>query len=487
MRRLVYVLVSGVLWTHPAGAQAPSVPQAPASAEEHPPPVLPPTRSTMIFKELSSTLEMISSQSGRAVVQIFARGYTTNDESSNTDTLLTSQRSSGSGVVLTPDGFILTNAHVVKGARNLRVDLPHPPVTDVQRHSEKFAARSIPARVIGVDRQTDLAVIKIDRENLPYLEFGDSNSLKQGQLVLALGNPLGLENSVSLGIVSAVARQLKPDDPVSYIQTDAPINPGNSGGPLIDADGRVVGINTLILTQSGGSEGIGFAIPSNLASRIFRQLKTIGHVHRLQFGLVVQSITPAMADGLSLQRDQGVIVSDVEPGGPAAKAGIQTDDIIVAMDGKPLQSASQLDSGIYRQTPGDKISLQILRGEQMLDIKVAPEEKSEQFDALADLMDPAANVIPQLGIVGLDVTKAVLQLLPDLRRPAGVVVAAHIASSPYSGPTLETGDVIYAMNRRVVSTVAGLRGMLDRLKAGDAVVLLVEREGKLIYVPLELE
>ena len=339
-----------------------------------------------------------------------------------------------------------------------------------------------------MDRQTDLAVIKIDRENLPYLEFGDSNSLKQGQLVLALGNPLGLENSVSLGVVSAVARQLKPDDPVSYIQTDAPINPGNSGGPLIDADGRVVGINTLILTQSGGSEGIGFAIPSNLASRIFRQLKTIGHVHRLQLGLVVQTITPAMADGLSLQRDRGVIVSDVEPEGPAAKAGIQTDDVIVAMNGKPLESASATGfRRIIGRPRARRFRLQILRGEQTLEIRVAPEEKSEQFDALADLMDPAVNVIPQLGIVGLDVTKAVLQLLPDLRRPSGVVVAAHVASSPYSGPTLETGDVIYAMNRRVVSTVAGLRAMLDRLKPGDAVVLLVEREGKLIYVSLELE
>lgn len=292
---------------------------------------------------------------------------------------------------------------------------------------------------------------------------------------------------MSPGIVSAVARQLKPDDPVSYIQTDAPINPGNGGGPLIDADGRVVSINTLILTQSGGSEGIGFAIPSNLASRIFRQLKTIGHLHRLPFGLVVQSITPSMADGLSLQRDQGVIVSDVEPGGPAAQAGIQTDDIILAMNGKLLESAPQLDSGIYRQTSGETISLQILRGEQVLDLKVSPEEKSEQFDALADLMDPAANVTPQLGFVGLDVTKAVLQLVPDLRRPAGVVVAAHIATRSYSGPTLETGDVIYAMNRGVVSTVSGLRGMLDRLKAGGAVVLLVEREGKLTYVPLELE
>src|SRR5277367_6092713 len=172
MRQLVCFFLFGLLLTIPAGAQAQIAQEAPRNVEEHPLPVVPPARSTMIFRELSNTLEMISSQSGRAVVQIFARGYTTNDDSTNTDTLLTSQRSSGSGVVLTPDGFILTNAHVVKGARNLRVELPHPLVTESEAHSEKLAGRSIPARVVGVDRQTDLAVIKIDRENLPYLEFG---------------------------------------------------------------------------------------------------------------------------------------------------------------------------------------------------------------------------------------------------------------------------------------------------------------------------
>ncbi len=447
----------------------------------------PPARSTEILRTLSGTLESIASQSGRAVVQIFARGYAANEDSSNSDTLLTAQRSSGSGVLLTPDGYILTNAHVVKGARNLRVELSQYLVAEAQERHEKYAGRSIPARVIGVDRETDLAVIKIDRKDLPYLEFGDSDAVKQGEIVLALGNPLGLENSVSFGVVSSVSRQLKPDDPMSYIQTDAPINPGNSGGPLINAEGRVVGINTFILTQSGGSEGIGFAIPSAVASNIYQQVKSIGHVHRAHLGLVAQTINGQMADGLALQRERGVIVSDVTPGGPAAKAGILPDDILVALNGKPLDTARQLEVSIYKQPPGKTVTLRVLRGERQIDVEVAAEEQTEQFDALADLMDPATNVVPQLGIVGLDLSAEVHKMLPDLRRPDGVVVAAHVSSSPYSGPGLESGDVIYSVNRRLVENVAELRKSLDGMKSGDAVVLQIEREGRLRYLALELE
>ncbi len=449
--------------------------------------VKPPPRSTEILRSLSLTLESISSQAGRAVVQIFARGYAASEDPANSDTLLTAQRSSGSGVLMTPDGYILTNAHVVKGARNLRVELSQYLVAEAQERHEKYAGRSIPAHVIGVDRETDLAVIKIDRNDLPFLEFGDSDKLKQGEIVLALGNPLGLENSVSFGVVSAVARQLKPDDPMNYIQTDAPINPGNSGGPLVNAEGRVVGINTFILTQSGGSEGIGFAIPSAVASNIYQQIRTIGHVHRAHLGLVVQTITAQMADGLALQREHGVIVSDVAPEGPAAKAGILPDDILVALNGKPLDNARQLEVSIYKQPPGKKVTLRVLRGERQIDVEVAAEEQAEQFDALADLMDPATNVVPQLGIVGLDLTAEVHKMLPDLQRPAGVVVAAHVASTPYSGPGLESGDVIYSVNRRVVENVAELRKMLDGMKSGDAVVLQVERDGRLRYLALELE
>ena len=187
--------------------------------------------------------------------------------------------------------------------------------------------RPMAGKVIGIDRDSDLAVVKIDKNNLPFLTFGNSDELRQGQIVLALGNPLGLDNSVSMGVVSAVSRQIKGDDPMVYIQTDAPINPGNSGGPLLDADGQVVGINTLIFSQSGGSEGIGFAIPSDIAQEVYTQLKANGHVHRAQLGLVGQTITPDMAEGLSLETDHGIVISDLEPDGPAARAGVQAEDV----------------------------------------------------------------------------------------------------------------------------------------------------------------
>lgn len=214
-------------------------------------PVTPNLQKTDVLRELSASFEEISSRAGRAVVQIFARSYVANDDTANGGELLTAQNSSGSGIILSPDGYILTNSHVVKGAHTLRVQLNVRTAADLAERGYHGVNRSLPATLVGIDRETDLAVIKIDQKDLPYLEFGDSNTLKQGQLVLALGNPLGLDNSVSLGVVSAVSRQLKPDDAMAYIQTDAPINPGNSGGPLVDADGHVVGINTFILSQSG--------------------------------------------------------------------------------------------------------------------------------------------------------------------------------------------------------------------------------------------
>jgi serine protease Do len=312
--------------------------------------------------------------------------------------------------------------------------------------------------------------------------------LKQGEIVLALGNPLGLDNSVSLGVVSAVARQVKPDDAMVYIQTDAPINPGNSGGPLVDSEGRVVGINTFILTQSGGSEGIGFAIPSNIAREVYAQLKSQGHVHRAQLGITGETITPAMAEGLELDTDHGVIVSDLESNGPAERAGIQVDDIIIALNNKRITAKHELEAYVFRTRPGTKVMLRVQRGDGQLDLPVITEEEAgEELDALADLVDPVKNVVPELGIVGLDITKAVHELMPDLRRPEGVVVAARKANTPYTGPVLQTGDVIYAVNHRVIGNVAELRETLSRMKSGQAAVLTVEREEHLIYVPIELD
>ena len=297
-----------------------------------------------ILKQLSASLEDVTQQSGRAVVQIFVRSYVTGDGQTSNGELLTAQNSSGSGIIMTPDGYILTNAHVVKGAHSLKVQLNTEIDAEAHKNSDRSFSRALTGTLIGTDRDTDLAVVKIDKQNLPFLSFGNSDELKQGQIVLALGNPLGLDNSVSMGVVSAVARQVKSDDPMVYIQTDAPINPGNSGGPLLDTNGKVIGLNTFILTQSGGSEGIGFAIPSNIAAQVYSQLKSKGHVHRAQLGLSAQTITPEMAEGLSLETDHGVVVSDVQPEGAAAHGGLEPDDIITRIDDHPVTTLSQLEA-----------------------------------------------------------------------------------------------------------------------------------------------
>jgi serine protease Do len=451
-------------------------------------PATPNPQKMNVLRELSGSFEEISQRCGRAVVQIFARTYVAPDESDASGALLTAENSSGSGILMSPDGYILTNAHVVKNAHTLKVQLNVRAEMEARELGDRTMNRPIAATLVGIDRDSDLAVIKIDKKNLPYLPFGDSHELKQGQIVLALGNPLGLDNSVSLGVVSAVARQVKPDDAMVYIQTDAPINPGNSGGPLVDSEGRVVGINTFILTQSGGSEGIGFAIPSNIARDVYTQIKLQGHVHRAHLGITAETITPAMVEGLDLETDHGVIVSDVESGGPAEHAGIQADDIIIALNNKRMMTKHQLEANIFRIRPGTTVILRVQRGEGQLDLPVIAEEQSgEELDALADAVDPVKNVVPQLGIVGLDITKAVHELMPDLRRPAGVVVAARKANTPYSGPLLETGDVIYAVNHRIVGNVAQLRETMSDLKSGQAAVLTIEREQHLIYVPIELD
>lgn len=479
-RKFLFVLS---LVAYPLWSQQTSAPQV-----EHGP-VIPSPQKTDVLKQFSASFEEISQRSGRAVVQIFVRSYTTSgDNADNSGPLLTAENSSGSGIILSPDGYILTNSHVVKNAHSVKVQLNVRTEAEERELGDHTLNRPLPGRIIGVDRDTDLAVIKVDKTNLPYLAFGNSDELKQGQIVLALGNPLGLDNSVSMGVVSAISRQVKPDDPMVYIQTDAPINPGNSGGPLLDTDGRVVGINTFILTQSGGSEGIGFAIPSNIAKDVYNQLRTKGHVHRSQLGLVAQTITPAMAEGLSLETDHGVIVSDVEPEGAAARGGVQVDDIIVGLNGKSITDLHQLEANVFQMEPGTKVTLRVQRGADQMDIPVVTEEQAgAELDALADMVDPVQNVVPELGIVGLNITKSVLKLMPDLRRPAGVVVAARQANAPYSGPALQVGDVVYGVNRQVVTSVAQLKQILHTLRQGSSAVLTLERDGKLLYVPVEFD
>jgi serine protease Do len=430
------------------------------------------------LRDLSTSFEELAERVRPAVVQIFSTGYATSEdtESTNASSLLSTQRSTGSGVILSPDGYIVTNNHVVAGARKIEVRVPG-----------RAQDSTMLAKLVGVDRETDLAVIKVERTNLPVLPLGDSNNLHQGQVVLAFGNPLGLEGSVSMGIISSIARRLKADDSNVYVQTDAPINPGNSGGPLVDTEGRVIGINTFILTQSGGSEGLGFAVPSNLVLNTYEQIRKDGHVHRGQIGVVAQTITPAMAKGLRLPQDWGVIAADVLPDGPADKAGLKAGDIIVSLNARSMEDAPQLETGIYRLKLDQQVELAVLRDGKTLNFSFPVSERDDDPQRFADMVNPQDNLVPKLGILGIEISEKLAGLLPELRHEYGIVVAARTANAPYSGGALEPGDVIYEINLTPTLTIKTLRATLDALKSGDAVVLQLERGGKLMFVTLELE
>src|SRR5258708_5569153 len=339
-------------------------------------------QSSGSLRELSGSLERLSDSVHRAVVQIYATGYATAEDSgeSGAAALLSKQRSTGSGVILSPDGYIVTNNHVVRLARRIQVRLPASRETLPDHHTILRAAGPLfDAKLVGFDRQTDLAVIKIDAKDLAHLPLGDSNDLRQGQLVMAFGNPRGLEGSVSMGDISSVARQIKPEDPIS---------PGNSGGPVIDTEGRVVGINTFILSESGGSEGLGFAIPSNIVKNVYNQIRTEGHVHRGQIGIFAQTITPPLAKGLQLPREYGVLVTDVDPDGPAEDAGVKIGDVILTLDGNPMDDARQLHADIYEHRRGDKLNLELQRGDQLVKARVEVTEVASDPIRFADLVTP---------------------------------------------------------------------------------------------------
>jgi serine protease Do len=280
---------------------------------------------------LSQWFEEMAWEVSPAVVQIVSSGYGPITGGATGETVLAKQQSGGSGVIVDPAGYIVTNNHVVEGAQRIQVLLTSGHDAPAGRRSIlKPRAEMRTAQLIGVDAETDLAVLRIDGAGLPFLQFGDSEALRPGQIAFAFGSPLGLENSVTMGVVSSVARQLEADDSMIYIQTDAAINPGNSGGPLVSTTGEVVGINTMILSQSGGNEGIGLAVPSNIVRTIYQQIRDQGFVRRGEIGASAQTITPLLARGLGLARDWGVVVGDVEPDGPAAITGLKIADIILS-------------------------------------------------------------------------------------------------------------------------------------------------------------
>ena len=435
--------------------------------------------------DLSRALEATTRVVSPAVVEIFTTSFKAGEGLiSSTADLITTERGSGSGVIVDPSGFIVTNAHVVRGAQRLRVELP---VATTGRSILAARGRVVSGQIVGIDLETDLAVLKVDERNLPALVFGDSDELKPGQVVLAFGSPLGFHNSVSMGVVSAVARQLGPESPMVYVQTDASISPGSSGGPLVDLEGRVVGLNTLTMSRPG-ADGIGFAAPSNIVKAVYEQIKTLGRVRRGDIGVRAQTITPVLAMGLGLPRESGVVLSDVMPASPAARAGLRPGDLIATLDGKVMENGRHLLVNVYRHAPGDLISLGIVREGQPQTVSVSVSERRDPLDGLSASVDPRQNLLPRLSVLALDLDKRIAEMVPVVRVSSGVVVAATVAGAlDAADGGLAVGDVIFAVNRRPVNGLAALRALVDTLKPGDSVVLHLERRGTLMYLAFTVD
>ena len=431
---------------------------------------------------LDSHLQELSRRVAPSVVRIVASGFTAGGGA-----LIARARSYGSGVIVDADGWIVTNAHVIEGARGLRVELLRLREPGEEGSILRPRSRHLVARVVGVDRETDLAVLKVDATGLPALPLADSDGLRQGQLVLAFGSPLGLENSASLGVVSSVARQLSPEAPMIYVQTDASINPGNSGGPLVDVEGRMVGINTLIASQSGGNEGIGFAAPSNIVRAVYEQIRELGRVRRGVIGVRAQTITRQLGDGLGLGVRHGVVLSDVRPGGPAATAGLRAGDIVVALDGKLMENARQFDVNLYRRALGDVVTLDVVRSGVRFGFDVTVQERPKDPDRFTSLATPERNLVPRLGVLALELEPELIRAAGPLRFTEGVLIAARSGGYTGTEDDLRPGDVIYSVNGVSVRGLTELRRAVRRPGPGETLVFHVERGGQLLYVVVELQ
>ena len=367
----------------------------------------------------------------------------------------------GSGFIISNDGYVLTNAHVVDGANVVTVKL-----TD---------KREFRAKVVGTDKQSDVAVLKINASNLPTVKIGDPNQSKVGQWVVAIGSPYGFDNTVTSGIISAKSRALPDENYTPFIQTDVPVNPGNSGGPLFNLQGQVIGINSMIYSQTGGFQGLSFAIPIDEAIRVKDELVKTGHVSRGRLGVAVQAVNQTLADSFGLQKPAGALVSSVDPGGPAAKAGLQAGDVILAVNGAPVNSSSELPSQIAAMKPGTKATLDVWRdkSKKQVTVTLASLSDTKVADASAGAAEPG-----RLGVT-------VRALTPQERNgTAGHGLLVQQASGPAASAGIQPGDVILAVNGRAVTSPDQLRQIIA--KSGNSVALLIQRDNAQIFVPVDL-
>lgn len=373
----------------------------------------------------------------------------------------------GSGVIVDPSGYILTNNHVIRGADEIRVTL--------------FDRREFKGKVIGTDPKTDLAVVKIDAKDLPYLELGDSDKLRVGELVIAIGNPYGLNQTVTMGIVSATGRaNVGIADYEDFIQTDAAINPGNSGGALVNVRGELIGINTAIFSTTGGYQGIGFAIPSNMAKAVMEQLIKHKKVVRGWLGVSVQALSPEMKKHFGLKEDRGVLINQVFENSPAEKAGLKEEDIILQYNGKDITDPTQLRNIVASTPPGKEVELKIFRDGNVISRKVTIEELPQEVVAARGEYE---NLLK--GVVVQNITPEIrkeLQLPPRIK---GVVVVDIADDSPAQG-YLQKGDVIMAVNRKKIENTKDYQNIVSKLKEGD-VLLFIYRDGQTFHLTLSID
>src|SRR6202171_431703 len=453
----------------------------PAATESH---------SLDLLRQLDGSLIALTSKVSRAVVQIQVTGIGTARKKTNDDSeglaVLAEEHAIGSGVILDPNGYIVTNAHVVERADRIRVVLPTPAGDSAFETTPGGKAEILVCKVVGVERETDLALLKVEAENLPTLPLGVNRPARPGELVFAIGSPGGLQSSVTMGVISSVWRQPDPESPMVYVQTDAPINSGNSGGPLVDLDGYVVGLNAFIMTKGGGSEGLGFAIPASTVQFVSEQLKRYGHVHRTEIRANGKTITPTLAVGLGLKQDWGVLISDVIPDGPADIAGLKVQDIVLTVDGRPITGLPGLSAALYQHPPDEDVTLCVLRGSSRISLEIPALQHYNRVDELSTLATPA-NRIARLGIFVTDLERNFQFVIGNARSATGVVVVARTLGPNAQKAKLQPGDIIRSLNATPMDSVEQLRTTVRGLHSGDPVVLQIERDEKLQYIDFEID